>query len=235
MTADQRPGMLRAIPNQEPREMVPMDLPGITLALIRGNRLHGFLSGSGLRVIRIEGEGDRLTGYGEHPHVTDALLHASEDYLTGRRNYKYVYGKKYPHYLTGSSESTSDLDSWLLQGNTIDAYKRPDGETVVELTGLTLVHIPNDVSDRVRISHKSVTWRQRGFTYVTKPTYINLYNGKVDGESTTVIKSPDDGSLTDPWSYYSSKIGEGQDFNEALNKAFEAPNLEILGRHHLYT
>ena len=46
-----------------------MRLIGINKALKEGGRLHAFLSGSGLRVVRIEKNG-KLKGYGEHPQET---------------------------------------------------------------------------------------------------------------------------------------------------------------------
>lgn len=120
---------------RNPQEASRIEHPGIDQALERGNRLHGFLSGGGLRVIRLELDGE-LKGYGEHPNVDEALIHASEDFSAGGRDYYEVYGKLYPHYLTGSSEITSPLDGWLLRGRTIDAYRVYRGKVRVELTGM---------------------------------------------------------------------------------------------------
>ena len=42
-------------------------------ALRKGKGLHAFLSGGGLRVVRIEDKGrGTLRGYGEHPHIDEA-------------------------------------------------------------------------------------------------------------------------------------------------------------------
>ncbi len=110
-----------------------MKLSHIEKALKKGSKMHGFRSGGGLRVIRIEGNG-KLKGYGEHPNVEDALSHANEDLSFGGRIYNAVYGVIKPHYLTGSSHTTSSLDEWLYVGNSFDAFVK-GGEVVVELRG----------------------------------------------------------------------------------------------------
>lgn len=115
-----------------------MELTGIEQALRYGCRLHAFRSGAGLRVVRIEKDGD-LVGYGEHPHASDALSHANEDILAGGRPYDEVYGCLKPHYLTGSSSANDELDLWLLQGHTFDV--RCEGnEFVFELKGFNVLH-----------------------------------------------------------------------------------------------
>lgn len=43
-------------------------------------------------------------------------LSASE----GHREYSDVYGKIYPHYLTGTTDVSSNIDRWLLQGRSFD-------------------------------------------------------------------------------------------------------------------
>ena len=78
-------------------------------ALRKGNVIRAFLSGGRLRVVHIEkGRHGKLTGYGEHPNIEDALKHAAEDFAAGQRDYKKVYGEKglYPHYLSGSSSAS---------------------------------------------------------------------------------------------------------------------------------
>ena len=47
---------------------------------LRGDgKMHAFLSGGGLRVVRIEVRGD-LVAYGEHPVVSDALRICADDF-----------------------------------------------------------------------------------------------------------------------------------------------------------
>ncbi|MBN2459091.1 hypothetical protein JXB28_02305 [Candidatus Woesearchaeota archaeon] len=201
-----------------------MKLSGLEKALKEGCKLHGFRSGGGLRVIRIEKE-NKLKGYGEHPNVEDALSHANEDFLAGGRKYSEVYGKLKPHYLTGTSSATSSLDGWLLRGRTIDAYVQK-GEFVVELRGLTLVEVPGDVIERVKEISVPITWFQRGFTYETRQS--KLPNGD-QCYATKVLKSPKEKGGRDAWMYNMVKKGKGKSFFDALEVAFEANEIEVSG------
>lgn len=210
-------------------ERTKPELTGIDRALGEGNKLHGFRSGGGLRVIRLEQEG-RLTGYGEHPSADEALIHVHEDFLSGGRDYHEVYGKLYPQYLTGSSEVTSPLDGWLIQGHTVDAYQIDDGRVRVELTGLTETRQPQVVLDQAKALRRPIVWMDRGFTYET--TYNpHLFPNGDEGHSTKVIDTPKGKDEHRAWMYYRTKAGEGKDFNEALDKAFESPDTEIEDPH----
>jgi hypothetical protein len=95
-------------------------------ALEQGLSLRGFRSGGGLRVVRLE-EHNSLKGYGEHPNLEEALRHLNEDYAAGGREYSDVYGPIHPHYLTGSSTPTSELDAHILGGNKFKAFKDEAG------------------------------------------------------------------------------------------------------------
>lgn len=110
-----------------------MELKGIHQALREGCRLQAFCSGGGLRIVRIEKDG-KLKGYGEHPMIHDALSHVDEDFLAGGKPHNEVYGKKYPHYLTGSASSSNDLDVWILRGCTFDVWQEGD-EIIFQLNG----------------------------------------------------------------------------------------------------
>lgn len=111
-----------------------MEFEGISQALFEGCRLHAFRSGGGLMVVRVSEADGKLRGYGEHPHIDEALDYADEDYLAGGRKYTDVYGKIHPHYLTGNSNAISPLDAWVKRGRTFDAFCDNDG-FVVELHG----------------------------------------------------------------------------------------------------
>ena len=107
-------------------------LEGIDQALQDGKILRAFRSGGGLRVVRIEDSRDGpLKGYGEHPNLMPALLHASVDYLAGGRPYDKVYGESESHYLTGTTQSEDRLDLWVLQGHKLWA-ERTNGKVKVE-------------------------------------------------------------------------------------------------------
>ncbi len=202
-----------------------MKLSGIEEALKEGCHLHGFRSGGGLRVIRIEKNGE-LNGYGEHPNVEEALSYANEDFLAGGREYKDVYGKLKPHYWTGSQTKTSSLDAWLLRGNTIDSYVQK-GNFIVELRGYAQTEIPAEVRAQVRKTGRPIVWMHRGFTYETSQSCFS--NGEpCDGESTRILKSSEDKnrSAADPWLYRIRKTGKAKEFFKAVHKAFEAEEVE---------
>lgn len=210
-------------------ESFKVELKGIDRALNEGNRLHGFRSGGGLRVITLKRRG-KSTGYGEHPSADEALVHADEDFLAGGRDYHEVYGKLYPHYLTGSHEITSPLDGWLLQGHTIDAYKTDEGRIRVELTGVTETRKPQVVLDQAKTLRRPIVWMDRGFTYETT-YYPHLFPNGDEGHSTRVIDVPKGKDEHSAWMYYRTKTGDGVDFNEALSKALEASDSEIEDPH----
>lgn len=199
-----------------------MELKGLEKSLEEGCRLHGFRSGGGLRVIRLEHEGN-LRGYGEHPNVEDALSHASEDFLASGRKYSEVYGKSKPHYLTGSQNVTSPLDGWLIQGKTIDAFMQ-GGEVVVELRGLAQTKSPKDIIEKVRQTGQPVAWQNRGYTFETR---LDKFPSGVPCYSISILESPEGRNTADPWMYNIVKTGKAKGFFEALGKAIEAPELEV--------
>jgi hypothetical protein len=192
-------------------------------ALRKGHVIHAFLSGGGLRVIRVEKERHgTLLGYGEHPSVSEALKHAAEDFVAGGRPYADVYGDngKYPHYLTGSPTPDSELDSWLRHGNTFDA--RAEGqEFVVELKGMHLVNTPDEALERARANkgHPAV-WRDRGYTYES----VADSRG---GVTTRVLKIAEGRSgAHGAWYYDIAKVGRSPSLAQAFMQALSASPVE---------
>jgi len=193
-------------------------------ALKNGCKLHAFLSGGGLRVVRIEKNGI-LKGYGEHPHINEALAHTDEDYATGGRKYKDVYGENgiYPHYLTGSSKSNSKLDAWILKGRTFDAWQ--EGEDVVlQLQGYEQLECP-EIEKKVLKDLKTRRFKHRGFTYEVSST--SFCNGS-PGISMRVINGKESKGNADPWMWKITKTGRGKSFWAALKKAYDAKPVEIV-------
>jgi hypothetical protein len=197
-----------------------MELQGITSALQQGCRLHAFLSGGGLRVVRLEKEG-KLKGYGEHPLANDALVHADEDFLAGGRSYQEVYGKKHPHYLTGAAKASNQLDQWMLQGYTFDAWWEND-EVVFELGGIQQVQEPKNLAEQVQKTGADAEWESRGFKYLT--SLCRSPSGKL-GTSTKCLNPR---KSIDCWMYDYTKTGRGKSFDEAIVNAFAAPEVEIM-------
>jgi hypothetical protein len=197
---------------------------GINKALIEGCKLHAFLSGGGLRVIRLEDELKILKGYGEHPHVDEALGIAGEDYLNGHGAYK-------SEWLTGSTSTEGDLDAWVRQGQTFDAYL--DKETanfradviVVVLKGYGRTVVPKEIEEFVLETGTQTAWQNRVYTYLV--TKIRFANG-AQGVSWKEIRKPEGRENSDSFMYEVTKTGKGFGFEEALKNALAAPEVEDL-------
>ena len=90
--------------------------PEIEKSLKDGAEFHAFLSGGGLRVVRISKD-DKLLSYGEHPYFSGALSHAEQDFgLSYEQQYNGI-GAKHAHYYTGAYPFPYDAyDIYLKQG-----------------------------------------------------------------------------------------------------------------------
>jgi len=155
----------------------------VARALLGGSKLHGFRSGGGLRVLSMEGP---FKGYGEHPHIADAMRILAEDLDAGGRAYADVYGPVHAHYLTGASEPADLLDARMLRGDTIDAAGRDDGITV-EIRGYREHETPEDV---VRAARSGIVTRwtdTRGVTFEARP--CTFPNGEA-GCSVKLVEVP---------------------------------------------
>lgn len=202
--------------------MQTIRLDSIIVALQEGCHVRAFLSGGGLRVVRIE-KADILKGYGEHPYIAEALAHADEDFKKGGRPYKEVYGKSLEHYLTGSSEASDELDAWILRGRKFEVWQE---EQIVffKLAGLAEVRTSQEIIDIVRSTGQDIEWEHRGYTY---KSYRSFWGTQQKSVSTKVIKKPDEErSNSDCWMYPFSKTGQGSDFWAACQNAFKAPEVE---------
>jgi hypothetical protein len=214
----------RKEPNRMSTQTVTLD--GIKTALQGGHRVRAFLSGGGLRVIRIEKEG-KLKGYGEHPHVDEALIYADEDFKKRGRPYKEVYGVDKDHYLTGSREKSNELDGWILQGRKFEAWQ--ENEIVYfKLGGMAETRTSQEIIDQVLSTGQDIRWENRGYTY---RSYRSLFGNGQKSVSTEVIGKPEGvRGGADPWMYDISKTGQGSDFWEACQNAFQAPEVEVSER-----
>lgn len=205
-----------------------MSLQNITRQLLKGNVLHAFRSGGGLRVIRIEESkrGGKLVGYGEYPHVQEALVLANKTLgLFGRIPKKSVYW-------TGSSIPQDELDAWLLNGRTFDAFTE-DGEIVVQLHQEHYRDpCPQPIlEEALKSLDGSALWHHRGgvikihnVTCLCRDSHN--FGGDFDKThwsfSLEYIKE-----LEKPFHYAVTKTGRGKDFDEALTDALEQPALEF--------
>lgn len=219
----------------------PMDMEtaiaSLEKALLSGHALHTFRSGGGLQVVRIEKVNGKerygeLKGYGEHPHINEALRHAGEDFAAGGRPYAEVYGTCdwvnpenskdgiYPMYLTGTHEVDGKLDQWVKQ-NTVDARGR-DGQIEVELRGWGEFRTDDQVLAEVRRTGKPIRIEERGFVYECGPD--PSWNNAI---TTRIISSPPGIKQHRAWMWRTNQVGRGATFTDALNAAFAAKSEEI--------
>lgn len=213
--------------NQDPqREEIRKALKSVETAVNQGMTVRGFLSGNHLRVVRIEDptKGDELKGYGEHPNIDFAFVHAGEDFAAGGRSYKEQYGgigKKglYEYHVYGSDSTSRALDSWLQKGHKFKIYRTDETPVVVELIGVDEIHIPKDIIDEVRISAKPARWTVRGYTYETSIG--------PNGVVAKIIEKPEGKTHASGWFQDILKKGTGNTIAEAMINAFEAPEEEI--------
>jgi hypothetical protein len=196
------------------------DFPAIHKTLQEGGRMHAFLSGGGLRVIRIEKDQD-LIGYGESPNIEEALSYLEEDCSAGGRNYREVYGKIHPHYLTGSCSSTSTLDDWIRQGHTFNCWY--EGEDLVfKLYGINFFKFPEWVFEAIK-KRPVIHWKDnRGFIIRFRKDWS--FQGSISAKA---VKAPKGRKIEDYNSWHFSKTGRGLDFWKAMLTAFEASEVEI--------
>lgn len=200
-------------------------LEGLHRAMQGGSRIHAFLSGGGLRVVRLEGP-KGLQGYGEHPDVLVALRHTEKDFAAGKRSYNAVYGENGSEtaYLKGASTPSGPLDAWICRGSTFDATHDGDAhEFVVVLHGYGKSEAPQWVKEKIFSGrYASIEWvDRRGFGHKSTPSRF------ANGErcmSTCTVKHPKNGG--DPWFYQITKTGRGADFWAASNAALAAPEVE---------
>lgn len=157
-----------------------------------GSKIHGFRSGGGLRVLRLEDNQKNLMAYAEAPNFDTAIIYLMEDLAASGRKYEDVYGKIYPHYLTGTTEISSNIDHWLLSGRSFDIqylyqrsfYFKSEFSHSIEY---------REVADRVTESRKDEVFETDGIIYHCSP--INFANGE-PGCSCKVIENH---SGLDPW------------------------------------
>lgn len=207
---------------KEPAPAKSSDYSTIEAALRSGAKLHAFLSGGGLRVVRLE-QDDKLLGYGEHPHLSNAFEYCEEDTKAGGRPYGEVYGKLHDLYVTGSTTTNDELDAWIRRGRSFDVTVR-DGVTEAVLHGYQDNEAPAGFQERA-MKGETLTWTSRGYTYRISPYHFP--NGE-PGSSTVVIESPKDkrhGADSSMWPI--TQTATGSTLLEALLAALKAPPVEV--------
>lgn len=153
------------------KDWTTLNFPGIAIALKQGRSFHCFSSGGGLRVVTLNKDNINAPGYGEHPYLNVAFQYADEDFRAGGREYSEVYGKLHPHYYTGDSIGTCDLDKWILSGHTLDG-KYEDGKFIITAKGLKRSDIPREVLEFVYANKKICRYidTERNLKYIAMPS-----------------------------------------------------------------
>lgn len=201
------------------------NLSGIEKALIDGCKLHGFSSGGGLRVIRLE-KGKELAGYGEHPHAEEALKICNEDYLAGCKPYNEVYGSdaKRPHYLTGSTECTSNLDCWLRFGSPVDCWREGD-QYIFKMSGFAQIPVPENINEIAKREGLAF-WSNRGFAYVI--TSCRFPSGELGTQCQVSKETSTRKDFDKAFGYKITKTGQGATFWKAMISALHASEVEVV-------
>lgn len=196
--------------------------------------MHGFRSGGGLRVFRIERtktlkrERGSLLFYGEGVDCDDALRILADDIKAGKtRPYNEVYGKEEPHYLTGTTAVCSDLDRQIIQGRSIDVWVTEKDKFVAVIKGLEDVQTSEECCNRAKISKTgSYQWTSdRGFVYETSTSQFP--NGE-PAFSTRIVHVPPGRTHHQGWMYDVKYQGKGDTVAEAINACLAAPPVEIV-------
>jgi hypothetical protein len=191
---------------------------GLVKALKSGNKIHCFLSGGGLRVVRIEKVGGgALKGYGEHPHFMEAIRHADEDFLAGGRPYNKVYGENglYDCYLTGASTPEKGIDQWVRSGNAVDFFYH-GGKFILETEQFRHCGPPKELTDRVATTGKAERWvcPETAYVYLAEP--MRFPNG-LPGTSIKCMNEKANGK--DPWYRNYPIVIKANTFEELISKA----------------
>ncbi len=204
-------------------EYMELELSHIEDALSKGCKLRAFLSGGGLRVVRIEDKDGELKGYGEHPYIEDALAHANIDASYGHRPYEEVYGKELPHYLTENTSPISSLDAWVCKGNKF-CITKVDGTYIFDLLSYQSFETPDNIRDLAIANSTRVEWSDRGFRYCAEPS--NFLNGE-QTISTSVISQTPNAKGTHPFMWQIKKTGCAPVLWDALEAAWSADPVEL--------
>jgi hypothetical protein len=162
------------------------------LAEKASNHIHAFRSGGGLRILRLERDKE-LVGYGEAPNFDTALEYLEEDVAAGGHNYEDVYGenKLHPHYLTGTTKTSSNIDRWLLSGNSFDIRNLHRHDNDYEFKSTFLDHLDFKQYHENALKNKYIVVELDGITYA-----FFKVNDKTGGTTGKVIENK---SGLDPW------------------------------------
>jgi hypothetical protein len=188
-------------------------------ALDSGLFFYAFRSGGGLRVLSLGETPKSQKYYGEHPNVMDALAILCDDYKAGGRRYEDVYGKLCPHYYTGSFTPDSELDRWVLQGNTVYASSE-SGKVVVTLKGYNRWVLPKDIQQAVL--HDGVSRETRGRGYIYTSSLSSFPNGDPCVSTSARREDGSDTKGGDAFMWKGTKTGHGNTFFEAVEEALKA-------------
>jgi hypothetical protein len=217
------------------KPMVFGTYPGLTKCLMeRGEcarHIHCFRSGGGLRVVSIEDNDEKRKqhGYGEHPHIEEAMNLCEEDYLAGRRKYSDVYGKLVPNYFTGSSTPSSKIDEWTLTGQSWDIYLCHDKQFAFKSEYYYQLFASEERQKRILETGKEEIWESPTTRYTYRAYKTSIGNIKACVASQCISKQKDKGDSFMPKKIYYKKAPSIAELLSSVTKDFESIHLIMKG------
>lgn len=201
-------------------------LPRIHQLLRAGARIHGFSSGGGLRVVYTGELVEAPDFYGEAPTLEEALKYLEEDILLGHLPYEEFYGKLHPHYLTGTSMCTSNIDAHVRMGHTFDATWEKDHFQVI-IYGYTHTETPKDIEKACReFPGIPFLWHERGYEFISVYGKFIFANGE-PALTTNCLNQEKYPGRGDAFFYRSKLTGTGSNIWQAFQSAINATPEEI--------
>lgn len=195
-------------------------------SLRKGYMLHADTSGSGLRIVTIEQKGEVL-GRGQQPTIEEALREANEDLWLKTHPGNDTYAIEYPRYLSGSSESPSQLDNLMFNRSySFKAKQDKEGKIVVKMRGYKSEEdMPDEALDKLIKDKEPVEYTDvRGVVFRAEYDDDSASKGEFYPDVIEVPEglNPDTRHYTH-YSYEVTRSGQGNTLQEAIIDALNSP------------
>ena len=199
-----------------------MRLKGICEALLDGCELRMIATVDGL-IICVVTKNDQPKGYWEDRNINHVLSRAERDMRATDAPTDNI-GADVGFEVGEFAPLCARLEEWLRAGNTLVASGERD-TIVARLYGVHTVRVPCVVLGEVMDTRSAVTWKHRGYTYVTAPDPERPMAGCI---VSNVIERPAGSKEDADWKYPVFKLGFGERLLEAVDNAFMGQEHEIV-------